>query len=238
VANNAKHPQIDLLLTRPLAGSQAFWEALDKKTRQILRPVFSPLIKIVPLASPESQVGSAIFTSAHGVENGPQGQGKTAYCVGAMTTQAAVDAGWNAVQKGETADQLVELLSNTAIDQPLTHFAGTHTRGDIARRLTSGGISTQYRAVYDQQLCPLTDAATEALSSNFPLLVPLFSPRTAGGFAHQTQGHKHLHIVALSPEVADQVSEVKVQNLSVCDRPTRAAMIDAVQMVATRVTLG
>ena len=74
--------------------------------------------------------------------------------------------------------------------------------------------------------------------SNFPLLVPLFSPRTAQSFSGQVKGKPPLHIIAMSHEIADQVKDLKPQMLTVSDRPTRLAMIDAVQKVASGMTLG
>jgi uroporphyrinogen-III synthase len=238
VANNAKHPQINLLLTRPKAGSDAFWNGLAPLTRQTLHPIVSPLIRIVPLNISPEFLGDVIFTSVNGVENSPRGEGRIAYCVGATTTKAAVLSGWRAVQKGETADQLVSSFPNGTANTPLTHLAGIHTRGNIAQRLTTAGYEAQHVAVYDQEICPLTRHATEALSSNFPLLVPLFSPRTAHSFADQNKGSAPLHIVALSQEVADQIGDQTWQTLTVSTRPTRLAMVDAVQKVASCVTLG
>ena len=238
MANNAKHPQINLLLTRPIAGSKAFWAALPDETRQSLHPIFSPLIRIVPLNQSLQVAGSVIFSSVNGVENSPQGDERIAYCVGAMTTQAALTSGWNAIQAGETADQLISVLSNKNSNSTLTHLCGVHTRGNIAERLSATGLMTQRIAVYDQEICAMTAQATKALSTNFPLLVPLFSPRTARGFADQNNGHAPLHIVALSQDVVLQAGDLGAQTLTISERPTRSAMIDAVQKVATCVTLG
>lgn len=238
MANNAKHPQINLLLTRPTAGSDAFWNALAPATRQLVQPIVSPLVKIVPLFPDINDFGAAIFTSVNGVESCPKGDGRIAYCVGALTTKAALKAGWQAVQKGETAEQLIAELSKSNANTPLTHFAGTNTRGNIAAKLSEAGIKIGYIAVYDQAICLLTDHAIAALSSNFPLLLPLFSPRTAHSFSDQYKGTAPIHIIALSQDVADQVSDLNWETMTVPKRPTRLAMVDAVQMVTSRVTLG
>jgi|TARA_B110000908_G_scaffold164675_1_gene213015 uroporphyrinogen-III synthase len=238
VANNAKHPQINLLLTRPMAASHTFWEALNSETRQLLQPIVSPLIKINPITSGLEISGSVIFSSVNGALNGPAGDGRIAYCVGAMTTQAALTAGWAAIQAGETANQLVLNLLNRKVGVSLTHLSGVHTRGNIAEILSAGGVSTKRIVVYDQEVCALTSQATEALSVNFPLLVPLFSPRTARSFADQNNGQAALHIIALSQDVADQVSDLTLETLTVLDHPTRLAMIDETQKVASDLTLG
>ena len=238
MANNEKHPQINLLLTRPMVGSNAFWTELQGETRQVLKPIFSPLTKIVPIVQNSEISGSVIFSSVNGVENSPKGNGRKAYCVGTTTTKAALLAGWRAVQSGETADQLVADLMKLSDIAPLTHLSGVHTRGNISERLSEAGHFTHRLAVYDQEICALSGQAHEALVSNFPLLVPLFSPRTAQSFRGQVKGQPPLRIIAMSQEIADQVRDLKPQMLTVSDRPTRLAMIDAVQKVASGMTLG
>ena len=221
-----------------MAASHAFWEALKFETRQLLLPIVSPLIKIIPLTGNFEISGSVIFSSVNGVLNGPAGDGSIAYCVGAMTTQAALTAGWSAIQAGETANQLVSNLLNRNVDVSLTHLSGFHTRGNIAEILSAAGVNTKRIVVYDQENCALTSQATEALTVNFPLLVPLFSPRTAHNFAGQHNGQAGLHIIALSQDVADQVSDLTLETLTLLDHPTRLAMIDKTQKVASALTLG
>lgn len=51
---------------------------------------------------------------------------------------------------------------------------------------------------------PLTPAARAALSGSAPLLVPLFSPRSAGLMAPEiANARAPLHIAAMSPAVAE-----------------------------------
>lgn len=139
---------------------------------------------------------------------------------------------------GETADLLVKNLSKRKIDIPLTHLSGTHTRGGIAKRLSDIGLNTINVAVYDQLLCALNKKACDVLATNFPLVLPLFSPRTAQCFAAQYRWQAQLHIVALSNEVANQVRELDWVTLVVPEHPTRKAMVDMVQKVANQVALG
>ena len=238
MANNAKHPQFNLLLTRPKAGSDAFWSALGADVRAALTPIISPLISIVPLTPQLRPFHAAIFTSANGVQNSPQGDQRTAYCVGAMTTKAALAAGWNAVQKGETADELVQGLLDADIVGPLVHFSGVHTRGDIAERLSSKGLKIGRIPVYDQKFMSFSAQAVDATRSSFPLLVPLFSPRTADRFATLYSGTAELHIIALSEDVADHVRDLDYVSKTVLDQPRRLAMVEAVEMHTLHPRLG
>jgi uroporphyrinogen-III synthase len=238
VRNNVKHPQIDLLLTRPKAGSDSFWDALSLQARQRLNPIISPLIKIVPLVVEQAEFETVIFSSVNGVKNAPNGAGRTAYCVGAMTTSAALAAGWHATQMGETANQLVARIVKENVDGQIAHLGGTHTRGEIAQRLTSSGLTTVHLAVYDQKLCNLTEQAKDALSSRSQMLVPLFSPRSALRFSDKRSGRDGVHIIAISQEVADQINDNNWGRITVLARPTRLAMLDAVEKAAVQFSLG
>lgn len=238
MTDNAQNPQINLLLTRPRESSIAFFDALSHETQQLARPIISPLIKISPLDSAYEILGSVIFSSVNGVKNSPTGNGRTAYCVGAMTTKSASAAGWDAYQMGETADELIANMKHKNNTIPLVHLGGKHRRGDIVNNLSKSGFQIQHFAVYDQPSCKLNPDAGDALASKFPLLLPLFSPRTANIFAGQCRGADHLEIIAFSAEVADQIKQLKFKSLTVLDRPTRMMMTEAVQNVAARMTLG
>lgn len=238
MANNAKHPQITLLLTRPLRGSDAFWQALPTNLRSDLIPMISPLIRINPLDHTFLKVTDAVFTSANGPLFGPAGHGKTAYCVGAQTTRAATDAGWIAKHFGNTADELVGRLIEAPPSAPLTHLCGVHTRGDIAARLRAAGINADQIETYDQVAQSLSDQATALLRRETLVILPLFSPRTARQFANQHQGGANLHIIALSAAVASELNQTQAASLHICAQPTRNAMIQSVQNVAASLPLG
>lgn len=238
MTDNTKHPRFNLLLTRPLAGSKAFWQTLAPEISKSLIPILSPLIEIVPVDCVPYIEGSVIFTSVNGVENSPKGDGRIAFCVGEVTTKAAAAFGWDAFQKGETAQQLIIALSKMPDKSVFTHLAGVHTRGNIAERLSGNGHIARHIAVYDQLKRRFSTEANEALVSNFPLLVPLFSPRTALGFVAQDCGRAPLHIIALSEDVADPVRGLDWETLTVCETPTRTAMVDELQKVVAGMTLG
>ena len=238
MTDNTKRLQLNLLLTRPLAGSEAFWQALSGEVRSLVVPIFSPLIEIIPIESTPDIEGCVIFSSVNGVENSPLGDGRIAYCVGEMTTNAAVSAGWNACQVGETANHLVAVLAALPEKTVFTHLSGIHARGNIAQLLSAAGHYTRRIAVYDQLQCKFTREATEAIASKVPMLVPLFSPRTALTFMEQDIGQAPRHLIALSEDVAASVRKLNWSSLTVCAAPTRETMVDAVQKVVTRMTLG
>lgn len=226
MANNAPVP---LILTRPQAASEAFLARLPAPLRARLAPVFSPLIRIEHL-SPTLSMGpqdGAVFTSANGVNAGPDGLGRTAYCVGPATTAAAQARGWTAGQAGTDADSLVATLQSLHPTTRLFHLSGVHTRGDIAHRLAQAGLRISHVALYDQQLCPLTKAATQVIATAPRVIVPLFSPRTAAHFATSAPRLSSVHAIALSPAVAQELPRAALADLTIAARPDAQAMGDA-----------
>ena len=79
--------------------------------------------------------------------------------------------------------------------------------------------------------------AIDALLSETPLLVPLFSPRTAALFAAELariQAVSPLFIAAMSGEVALEVAELGAQ-IKVANRPDAAAMADSIAVLLAKV---
>lgn len=238
MANNAKHPQVPLLLTRPLDGARAFLASLPAEIIKRTTPILSPLIAISPLTPTIPQAGFVIFTSATSIKFAGEGQARRAFCVGANTTAKAKEHGWDAVELGQTADELVANLIDQAPEGPMLHLSGLHTRGNITERLTSAGVPTRNIALYDQTLCNLTSDAQKVLRGDTPVIVPLFSPRTACHFKDQMTGSAPLHIVALSRAVANELHSLSRQSLAICAEPTRDTMAEQVKKHVLDLTLG
>ncbi len=220
-------------MTRPQAASERFVNQLPQDIRAGVSLIYSPLITIVPIAS-EIEFGDArglIFSSANAVEIAAglsRQRDLPCYCVGAATTRAASKAGWPAECSGVNSDTLLRKLRHAQTRGPLLHIRGTHTRGDLARRLRASGCPTREQVTYDQPLLPLSDAAQETLAGASPVIVPLFSPRTARQFGKLVTGPAPLFLAALSDAVADQVKPLKYRQLSVPDRPDAGAMAQLV----------
>ncbi|GHD98318.1 uroporphyrinogen III synthase [Defluviimonas sp. 20V17] len=219
-----------LLLTRPAVQSQRF----AQQARAALGPltvVISPLTEIRFLEAEMPREGAVIFTSENGVLAHARrvlGAGRRAWCVGARTARAAEAAGFHAQTSGGDADALVSDLIARGVRGPLLHVRGTHSRGAVADRLNSAGIETHEAELYDQRPKPPTAEARALLADHVPLLVPLFSPRSAALFAAAATGAgAPLHIFAFSAAVAAALKGVEMASLDVAARPEAGAMIDA-----------
>ena len=233
-------PRINLLLTRPDGTNGDLVSALAPDVRELLELVEAPLIEIVPIAFDLvlATGEAALFTSANGVRFGPASNGKKAFCLGSSTTRTAVEAGWNAIRCGQDADSLVQEMLKQAPEQKLVHFHGTHTRGQVVRRLRNGGLNVDACVVYDQKLVPLTAAALSKFNDKTLVLVPLYSPRTAMQFSDQCPNLAAVHVIALSQAVAEQVAQRNPASVVVSSEPSQHGMVRAIENLVRRLALG
>jgi uroporphyrinogen-III synthase len=227
-----------LLLTRPRNSAQAFISSLDARALAVVEVVIAPLMEISAtdaVVNLEAET-AVIFTSANGVSHAPEGQGRTAYCVGAQTTFVANERGWLAQQAGETAVELIEALKIIRPDIPLVHLGGAHTRGSIARNLAQVGLETRHIALYTQRLLPFDAEAITALGGR--CILPVFSPRTAEQLVREGHGQlRNAHIVALSPAVAAPLSGENTAQLIILPTPQAVYMQKAVENLCLTLSL-
>ncbi|MEH6520605.1 uroporphyrinogen-III synthase [Sulfitobacter sp.] len=227
-----------LLLTRPRESAEEFATSLDSGALAGVNVVISPLLEIVSTGSKVSLSAeqAVIFSSSNGVLYSPDGMGRTAYCVGAKTTQRANARGWSAFQAGDTAQELLVTLRALDSKRELIHLAGVHTRGNIAQTLNQGGIRTRHIALYNQRLLPLEHDAVLALSG--PCIVPVFSPRTGEQLIQEANGGlKDAHIVALSEAVAEPFRGEKTAGLLILGTPRAVYMGKAVEKLCRALSL-
>jgi uroporphyrinogen-III synthase len=149
-----------------------------------------------------------------------------AYAVGDATADAARHAGLCVVSAGGDADALVRRILADGVQGPLLHLRGEHARGSVAQRLSGAGCPTREAVLYHQKAQPFTPEARALLDGHEPVLVPLFSPRTATIFSRQHRGQAPLFIAAMSPQVAEAVM-VPCWRLVVAEHPSMTAMVSA-----------
>ena len=217
-----------LLLTRPEAQARQFLEQLDQDVVGCVDVVISPLITIVASDDTPKLADNVglIFTSINGVASTARMtdiRGQVAYCVGPATTEAARQAGWDAIQAGRNADGLVATLIDKKPKGPLLHLRGLHTRGSVASRLSDAGVTTSEHVAYTQCAQSLSDDALGALEGDRMVIVPLFSPRSAELFARQAPSRSFL-IAALSDAVAQNVGRLNHVETYVAQTPDAQAI--------------
>jgi uroporphyrinogen-III synthase len=235
MARQSKTRAVPVLLTRPEAEARAFAEALVGRLAGRVRPVVAPLMAVEPIEPtlPAGRFAGVIFTSAAGVDASRRLKAalpELAWCVGARTADRAAAAGFQARSAHGDADALVVAILADRPRGRLLHLRGEDTRGNVAERLNSAGIETESVVVYRQASQPLTAEGAALLQAAEPVIVPLFSPRSARLFAELAgQPKAELHLVGMSAAVAAAAGTISHRSLIVARRPDAESMLDAVE---------
>ncbi len=232
--NPGEPPVTTLLLTRPLPQSERFAELIGE-TLADLRVVISPVLRIVRVETPDLRDGEDIvLTSASAldvIDTAPL-VGRTAYCVGDRTAAAAKAAGLHAVSADGDADALVRLIRSAPPGGGLVHLRGRHGRGDVADRLAATGLTVREVVVYDQQPVPLSPEARALLGDTEPVILPLFSPRSAALLSEAVPDPAApMAIVAISDAAAKAWNGPSPARRVVAGRPNAQAVLDAIRTI-------
>lgn len=221
-----------ILLTRPKEGADQFAKALAERFGDI-HVVQAPVLRIEGTGAAVDLSGdpALVFTSRHAVAafaGAYPAQGRLCYCVGAATGQAARAQGMRAVSADGNAADLADVIRQKAPQRPLLHLRGDHVASDLAGELRASGLSVQEVIVYRQVPVLLNDAALALLDRENPVIVPLFSPRSAAQLVTQHRGRAPLWVAAISARVAEVAQGLPVATLCVADHPDAQAMLEAV----------
>lgn len=222
------------LVTRPAAQGDRFATELRARFGPATRVVLSPLLAphFLTPALPD-EIAGLIFTSETGVAALGRlraASGLPAWCVGDRTALAARLAGYDARSAGGDAAALVATVAAEAPQGPLLHARGEDSRGEVAQTLSDVGIPTVAAVVYAQRPIPPTTMARGFLAGPDPVIVPLFSPRSAALFVAAVAAipaPAPLWIVALSPAVAREAAASRPARLAIAATPDAAALLDA-----------
>lgn len=212
-----------LLLTRPLAQSQAFLSDLSQALGAPPPAVISPLTETTPTGATIPAEGVLILTSGRAADAaGVALAGRLAYCVGDRTAEIARQAGATAISASGDAEALIaRILADRP--GPMVHLRGTYTATDIAARLAAQGIACKEVIVYRTDDLPLTGEARTLLSGTGPVLAPVFSPRSASLLAAAVGPTlARLTVAAIGPAAA---APLAAANPAVADRPDGGAML-------------
>lgn len=208
-----------LLLTRPDAAARRFVAELDLPGLSVM---ISPLIRITPVAHDATTLAMApglVFTSVHAVPWGGPGKGRPAFCVGPATATAARAAGFSVTQGPGDAEGLIPLLGK--LPDGALHPRGAH----IARPLPVPGV-----VVYDQVAQPLSVQARALLAGPGPVILPLFSPRSARLMAAEAGGARAaLWLAPISPAAADAWGDAGFARRMVATSPDATGVRAAIQ---------
>jgi uroporphyrinogen-III synthase len=178
-----------ILLTRPEAQSR---DLAARLRAQIDVPILvSPILEIapVPFTLPVTP-RFLILTSAHAAEAARAAglSGLPAFCVGDRTAEAAAAAGLLPRSAAGDAGALLAILKEAAPEGPGLYLRGRHAASDLDSELGLAGIDTHAVIAYDQIPRPLSPEARAVLRGTAPVILPVFSPRSARLLAAEAQG--------------------------------------------------
>ncbi|GKY86502.1 uroporphyrinogen-III synthase [Sinisalibacter aestuarii] len=214
-----------LVLTRPEAQSREIAAALGGSVPVIVSPVMR-IAAAGPVPRLDGYAG-VILTSANALDFVPRLDDVPAWCVGVRTADAARAAGADLRLVATDAEEFIARFDGAG---PLLHLRGEHARGKIAERLSLAGTETDEAVIYRQERLPLSGAALAALSGAAPVILPLYSPRSARLVGAQIDRvGPNVGVIAMSPAVAQAWNDETGGDAAVVDTPTGTAMLDAIR---------
>ncbi|MEL6994341.1 MAG: uroporphyrinogen-III synthase [Pseudomonadota bacterium] len=221
-----------ILITRPEASGRMFADQIAELIGNNHDIIQSPLLVIERFKSPPnlSDIKTLIFTSAHAVRafvDLEKRRDFVCYVVGSATAEIAMLANFEPIDGGGHADALIEKIINDLPQTPCLYVRGEHVSSDLAGMLNAAGITTHQVTLYGQSVSPLNLEARDALNSKKPVLLPLFSARSAQLFFEQGIGSAPLHVIAMSEAVAANVPRAKVKSIRIARQPNKDGMLDA-----------
>lgn len=219
-----------VLITRPEESALRFADQLRARWGCDVPIVLSPLMEIDYLETAPSLDGirGLIFTSRHGVRalcRLTSERGIPCYTVGSATAEAAQDEGFAVTDAGGDATDLIALIAATAPAGPLLHIRGEHAAVDIAAALSGQGMQTRDMILYRQRALGLSPGARTCLDGGQPVILPLFSPRSARILFADMRPAAPLFVAAISRNVADMVPQGAAHAMIVARSPDASAML-------------
>lgn len=227
-----------VLLTRPKAQSERFAAQIDREGAQI---VIAPLMEITAVAADfPAHDGDLVVTSENALRTLPdvyRKPGTVVWCVGRRTADVAQDLGFEAISADGNADDLYDLLMQRETPRPLLHLTGEHQASQRLQDIPGLKQVVTYR----QEALPPDPHVAEYLRGEVPLIVPLFSPRSARLFWQAYPTHQaEMHVVAISAAVAEACTETSATKIVIAARPDgdnmKKMVADLVQVIGKRVT--
>lgn len=240
MTDNASDTLPEIILTRPEKEARDFSGRILSKLPGI-KIIISPLITI-EFTKPKVDLTAfdgIIFTSSKGVEAIKKlsiPQNMPCFAVGPKTAQQAAQLGFLASQGPGNADGLITLILSRPRVGRLLHIRGEHTRGNISTRLTNAGQICEHIVAYKQETLSLTTEALDAFKGGKPLILPLFSPRTAQILITQSVPFEKIHMIALSEAVAEPFNDSKLSSLTVAEAPTAECILDDLLRIFANIT--
>ena len=227
-------PQPIIALTRPRQGSEAMAQALADLPATIL---VAPLQEIRPRTDEIVLLDQDIlvFTSRAAICSALQQitlAGRAAFAVGAQSAKELRKAGATVIGQAPTATELAGVITQHSPKERCHYLRGRHISLDLPKLLNSAGIETVSTIVYDQLDCPASAALLAALHGDSPVILPLFSARSAALLDRTTTDARataSLYSIAISEAVNAQINGAAMTSRLVAASPDADAMMKEIR---------
>lgn len=217
-----------ILITRPAPRGMEF----SRDVRQILDVpvIISPLMQIGPVKADLdlSGLGALIFTSRHAVTAFAMQTDRRdlpCFAVGPATACTAREAGLDVTEAGGDANALIARIIESGCPGPFLHLRGEHISRSLIAPLARAGLTCREQIVYRQTPVTMGDAAKNLLQRENPVIVPLFSCRSAALFFSGLKAKAPIYVAAISDNVAARVPAHMVKSVVIAEAPNAEAML-------------
>ncbi|MCV2875895.1 uroporphyrinogen-III synthase [Rhodobacteraceae bacterium XHP0102] len=228
-----------ILLTRPRVQSERFAAQIAARYGSQVDVALHPLVDICPLdvGLALEGVSALVFTSENGVLAYAALTARRdipAFCVGRTTARSAREMGMIAHDANGALQDLVALILKTVPQQArVLHLHGRHQAGNLASALRAQGWDADDLTIYDQRARAPNAAFYHLVRGETPLVVPLFSPRSAQLFfaALPEDAAPKLRMIAISQACFQAIPALYQPHARVLDTPNADAMLQALGTV-------
>ncbi|MCB2093329.1 MAG: uroporphyrinogen-III synthase [Rhodobacteraceae bacterium] len=233
-------PHPTLLLTRPFAQSQGFAAEFRARFCSDWPILIAPLARLEFHNPPfdGQDIGHVIFTSQNGVAGFSRltpDRRFHAWCVGKKTAEAARMAGFDSTIGPGTAEELADRIIAEGTVRRAFYPRARDIAFDLSKKLETGGIDTVELIVYRQERCPPMAEAAALLAGGSPILLPLFSRRSADIFRiNYPEIRAPILLAAISPTVADATDRITKAACTVASHPDSDHLLDALAELLSR----
>lgn len=225
----AGNPSVHILLTRPLAQSVAFGEALKRDLKVDIKALISPLhcIEYRSATLDLEDVHHLVFTSVHGINAFVRlcdERGIKCICVGDKTSEAARAAGLNARSAGGNVSDLIMLARQISHgrDGRFLYLRGQHAAGDLSAELALNGIPVTEMILYDQVPLSVSIEVKQQIERLDSLVIPIFSQRSACALMAELKSINAppMAAVCISNNVANALDGEQFETIRIAANPT------------------
>ncbi|MBV8190544.1 MAG: uroporphyrinogen-III synthase [Alphaproteobacteria bacterium] len=238
-----------VLITRPEREATALAAALGERGHTV---VIAPLFHLQVLHPPTgfeatlAACQAVLLTSANGARalaEATHQRGRRVLAVGDTTATTAEGLGFSAVTSAAGDGAALAELVRQRLDPkagPLLHVCGTEVGFDLVETLGGNGFEVHRVALYEaRQADRLPASATAALQARALDIATFFSPRASALFGELVTGAnlgdalRPVTAVAISPAALAPLAALPFKAAIAAERPTRQAVLDEVDRLAT-----